>query len=297
MIKEPLELKGTQEIPEFETHDSWRHVFDFFFLPILNNLPTSSIHFFKKNDHSVREVVEHKTTHHALEKLYHKEEVSRPKTFLQKIIHYVWFESGNSKGVRNRLRIVKKAIETALKDIYLRKKEVVILSIASGSARAVIESVVEVDMVDNPNVRGYFLDKNPRALEYSKKLALEKGLDSKQYQWIEGTANTYLVGANTKGQHFDIVEMVGLLDYFDDQKTVELCTSIFNILNEGGVFVVANINHNKEMEFVTKVIGWPMHYKTPEHLEDLLIRSGFKTENLTVNIEPLEIHTVVVAKK
>ena len=143
----------------------------------------------------------------------------------------------------------------------------------------------------------YFLDKNPMALEYSRELVISNGIDKRMCHWIEGTAGSYLKEAVKNGEKFDLIEMVGLLDYFDNQKTLELFKLIFTVLSKSGVLVTANINHNKEIKFITKVIGWPMYYKTPDELSGLLVLAGFKDEKLIAYTEPFEIHTVVVAKK
>lgn len=281
---------------EFETHSRTRKIADYLLLPILNNIPGGSRALIKKTHDSAKEVMDHKTTHRALENLYKSGEPEKSKNSLQSFFHRVWFSTANSKAVRNRLKIVRSRINEELKT-GSTPKERSVLSIASGSARAVIEAVDALDLENKNNLKLYFLDKNPHALTYSKQLAKNHNIDASKCTWEEGTAATFLRKEVAKGSRFNLVEMVGLLDYFDDEKAVEIFSLVEEVLAEGGAFITANIAPNKEQKFVTKVVDWKMIYRTPEELENLLIKSGFKKENMIIDIEPFGIHTVITAIK
>ena len=95
----------------------------------------------------------------------------------------------------------------------------------------------------------------------------------------------------------DIVEMVGLLDYFKDEKSVETFSKIYDILKEGGLFMVGNIVPNKEQSFISR-LGWPkMYYRSAENLARLLISSGFSEEKGKIIFEPLKNHIVALIRK
>lgn len=286
-----------KNIENFETHSFLRRLFDVFLLPLLNNLPKKSRNVIRKTHHSADEVIRYKTTHRALENLYNYGLPNLSRNIFQKFFHSIWFNTANSKAVRNRLKIVNRFLKESIKDLYEKKGSIKILSIASGSARAVIESVSGLGVKNYPNINIYFLDKNPEALEYSRTLAEERGLNREKCSWHEGTATSYLDSLRKSGEKVDLVEMVGLLDYFDDEKVVKTLSLINEILEDGGVLITANINHNKEKKFVTNVIGWEMKYRTHDELIDLLISAGFEEGELDVYTEPFEIHTVVSAKK
>jgi hypothetical protein len=87
------------------------------------------------------------------------------------------------------------------------------------------------------------------------------------------------------------------LDYFSDEKVEETFAGIFQILQAGGILITSNVNHNKEEKFITKVIDWPMVYRTAEDLAKLANRVGFDFQKMKVFYEPLKIHGMVVAKK
>ncbi|MFA6554086.1 MAG: class I SAM-dependent methyltransferase family protein [Candidatus Paceibacterota bacterium] len=280
----------------YETNGYLRRFFNSICIPVLNILPPKSNTLIRKSHKSVDEVVDNATTHKALELLYKKGHKKHSKSWPQKVMHKLWFGTNNSKAVRNRLQLVKRELRNTLMTLKQKDTPISILSIASGSARAVIESIVETNSMDK-KISIIFLDKNPEALEYSKRLSEEHNLTSNSncnLTWINGTAETFL--RSVQDNKFDIVEMVGLLDYFIDEKAVSVFRNIKNVLNGSGIFITANISHNQEEKFLTDVIGWKMIYRSAEELGGLLLEAGFNEREIQLYYEPLEIHVVSVAK-
>lgn len=280
-----------------ETNGLLKKSFNFFFIPVLSVLPAWSKHLIHKSDSSAGEVIDHATTHVALEVLYQKGS-SKPsrRTWMSGIAHRVWFNTNNSKGVRNRIRIVERELRKAIEELGRQGKRISILSIASGSARAVVESIVNARLSVEVPVSIVFLDKNPAALEYSKGLLRSHGLLDRpgyDYEWVNDTAGAFL--RKTSPKRFNIVEMVGLLDYFDDNRSLALFRDIHSVLEDQGLFITANINHNPEKHFLTRVIGWKMVYRSAEELGNLLLKSGFKENNIELYYEPLKVHGIAIA--
>lgn len=147
---------------------------DFFysklFIPFLNLLPAGFSKIIKKSDGAAAHVIEQKTSHNALETLYGSGRTHKSKNIFQKFFRYVWFNMDNPKAVRNRLRLTKKEINLAIRNITSHKKQIKLLSIASGSARSTVEVLRSFDSNDL-DIEVSFLDKNPQALECSKALA------------------------------------------------------------------------------------------------------------------------------
>jgi len=277
---------------EFETNSFFKSAINFIFIPILNNLPKSFQKKVKKTHKSADQLIEKATSHTALEILYHHGKVHDSKNLQQKIFRKIWFSRNNAKAVRNRLKIVRREL---IKEINRHKDNGInLLSIASGSARAVVEAFLEVDEIKGAPVSISFLDKSPEALEYSKSLVdnLPKGYS---FNWIEGTANTFQnYFPNEKP---NIIEMVGLLDYFDDEKILQTFKTIYNNLQDNGVLVTANIIDNKERKFIERIVGWNMIYSTPEDFIRLAEEAGFSKDKMKVYVEPMKIHFILVAQK
>lgn len=267
------------------------------FIPILNVLPIKSRNLIKKSHKSVGEIVDNATSHKALEILYKKGIKKHTNSTISKVTHRIWFNTNNSKAARNRLKLVKREIFKACQYILATKDTLSIVSIAAGSARAVLETIHEINPGYTKQIKLLFIDKNPDALSYSKEIFKELQLDTKENiiaGWEENTVNGFL---NSTANNFDLIEMVGLMDYFSDEKALTIFSKIFTLLNNNGYFITANINKNSEMKFVTKAIGWPMIYRTAPEIGYLVEQSGFRHELMSLYYEPLKIHSVIVAKK
>lgn len=278
-----------------ETNNFIKKTFNLFFIPILNTLPVGSRKSIVKTNKAVGEIVKNATNHKALEILYSNGKGSGKsiKNLYRKIAHIVWFNTNNSKAVRNRLKIVKDELEKTL--IEKDGQDINFLSIAAGSARAIIEVVVKIKPTSK--ITFTFLDKNPDATEYSKQMINEneylKNNPNFKFNWINDTVNNFLENYNEK---FTIIEMVGLMDYFNDEKALNIFTNIFNILEKDGIFLTANINNNSEKKFVTKAIGWPMIYRKAEDLAVLVHLAGFNHEKMDIYYEPHKIHSIIKAR-
>lgn len=284
-----------------ETNSLGRQLLNLFLIPALNFLPTDARRLVKSSHQSVGEIIENVATHHALELLYQKGRKEHTKTLLDKLAHWIWFNTNNAKAVRNRIKIVKREIKKAVREQMKTKHRISFLSIAAGSARAVIESFAEMESeLQGIEFDISFLDKDELALAYSQKLirfhhiSLE-ACRNLHFYFLQNTVREYLL-AYPPGS-FDIIEMVGLVDYFNNIKAETTFSLIRRILSPDGTFITANISPNSEEPFITKIIGWRMLYRSAEELGTLLQRAGFEEKQITLFYEPLRLHAVAVVKR
>lgn len=280
----------------YETNSPLKKIFNVILTPILNNFPPSLQGFIKKTHHSAKKVIEKATTHEAIEILYKNGEPEKAKNILQKFFYYIWFSTDNPKAIRNRLRLVERELRNAINENILEGRDTSILSIASGSSRAILDSL-DGTLTQNKNVLVTFLDKSGAANKYSKKLTLEKNYPSNyQFRWVKSTASKF--PAYYQGLLLpNIVEIVGLFDYFKDKGILKLFSLIYKYLPTDGVFITSNIVDNHERKFVTDVVGWKMIYRNPEDFCNLAVKAGFNPSKIKFFYEPLKIHFVMVARK
>jgi len=280
----------------YETNSLLKKLFNKLYIPILNSLPTKTRSLVKKSNQSAKKVIETATTHEAIEVLYKHGELGHSRSFLQKFFHYIWFSTDNPKAVRNRLRLVTKELEKAIREKLSESEEINLLSIAAGSARAILDSI-SIPELNDKRISVSFLDKNPQANEYSKNLAAERRYSPNyNFKWIVDKANNFPAHFDKNNQP-NIIEIVGLLDYFDLDSIRRLFLSVYENLKNGGVFITSNIVDNQERKFITNVVGWNMIYKLPEHFHEIAIEVGFRDEDISIYYEPFKIHFVMVAKK
>ena len=279
----------------YEVNSPARKAVNAVLIPILNALPVGIRPYLKMSHKSGKEIIENVTSHKALEVLYgySSSAKSRAKP-VQRFFRSIWLNTNNSKAVRNRLKLVRRELKSELSRLAAEKKEIKMLSIASGSAHAVMESTAEIS-AGNTSVSVTFVDKNPSAIAHSKEISKDHP-HRQSFRWVEGSATEFF-DLHAKGETFNVVEIVGLIDYFDDEKAVRMFSRIYKALDPGGMLITANISDNKERPFITKAVGWNMIYRSADELVRVLKSSGFEEGKMSVYYEPQGIHCVVIARK
>jgi hypothetical protein len=199
------------------------------------------------------------------------------------------------KAIRNRMKIVSNIIEGQMVALFHQRnnEEVSILSIAGGSSRSIMYALDKILKSDgNRKISVITIDKDKSALEIGKTIAAKHNL-GKYFQWINGIASD--VNILAPNRVFDIIEIVGLLDYFSDERAIRLLSMSRELMKNSGHIVIANVMSNNEKPFIHKA-GWPsMYYRTPDEVGKLLERSGFRVSNLIT--EPLCVHCIGVGQK
>ena len=270
----------------------------FLTLPILNLIPEKALRkTAKASSKDASNILEKVGTTHALEVMYtrhHRKLFSRG--ILQGIADWYWHHViSQLKAIRNRLKIVEYNLETEIKNrIEAEQEDIEILTVGGGSSRAIIQTISRfIKEYQETKIIVTNLDKDPTVVELGKKIAESFGV-SGSFKWIIDTASK--IDLHVAENSVDIVEMVGLMDYFDNEKSISVCKKIYKTLKNGGLFIVANIYPNSEKKFVEKV-GWPkMHYKTPDDFINILKEAGFKNEPNLI-FEPLRVHIIGLVKK
>lgn len=273
----------------YEIDGLLRKLMDFFTIPLLNNLPSS---IFVKSSKKAESVSKHATTHKALEIVYNfNYKFDFRKGILEEIFTYLWNLTHNAKALRNRLKLVKKQLMKSISEV--EKDEITIASLACGSTRAVIETIA--NFKSNKNFKIYAVDKNEKALEASKSLAKSLKIEH-LFTWYQASINDFLDSLNEI--QFDIIEMVGFLDYRNDEEAIELFNKIYDRLNQEGFFITGNIKPNPEVKFLVNVVKWPyLIFRNENDLITLFSKSKFVNSTMEIVTEPQHIHIVSRIKK
>lgn len=264
-----------------------------FWFPFIKYLPKGlGTRLFTVSSEHTNLIRNYSKTYKALELMYTYNGFSlNGHGILDDIFTHFW-ESNvlNAHALRNRLKLVKKEIKKIIID-QKRHQKIRILSLASGSARAMIEVMAELKDVD---IDARFVDMSRDALGYSRELAEEHRVANK-ITWIRGDVRN--VEKFCDNWQPDIVEAVGLFDYLNDDEAVKLIEKVCNALDKNGSLIISNVIENPEMRFVKEVVDWDMIYRKPDQLGELLIKGGFDRHSCRIILEPICIHAVAIAYK
>lgn len=263
-----------------------------FFLYLLSILPFRlGINIFIRSSKHTNRIRKYAKTFKALELMYTYKGLNFEEGILEGFLSEFWETIiNNPKALRNRLKLMKYMFRNILNQF--KGKNIKILSLASGSGRGVIEVLGELKYRLNFHIT--FIDRNIFANKFSQKLANSLGL-SKFCNWIKEDLDKFL--KNNSNQKFDVIEMVGFLDYLDDASVINILRKVHLILNENGYLIAANVKPNPEKYFLDKVVNWKMFYRNKNDLIDVITKSGFNKENCEIVSEPFNIHNVFVVKK
>ena len=280
----------------YETHSWLTKIVRIPIMMILNILPKSFANAiflaFSGLNGDTKTVFGSVTTHKALEVMYtyptrrKKGETSLSDDFWENFL-------SNAKAIRNRLILAEKELLKAMKEISWTKNNIKLLSLGSGSARAIFEVIRNKPYF----IQIKLIDMSQQAIENSKRLIQDLNLNREKIKiefhkdYIQNLEN------HCKSFNPDIIEMVGLLDYFSKNQAIDLMKKIYKVLSPKGRLIICNVVPNLESPFIAKGINWPLIYRKPEKIAELLIKGGFSPENLELKYEPLKIHCLAIAKK
>lgn len=227
----------------------------------------------------------------ALDAVYNFHEGEGDNLVIRAIDGY-WLHIRNAQAARNRLKIVKRELCTAVRKIAVSKvgtEPVRILSLAAGSGQGVIEAVADLQRV-GIQCEVLLIDRDESALIHARTLArLHK------VSVVARKGDVVFFNRELQGFEPDIIEMCGLMDYLRDTTAVALIKKIRRYLRPDGFFLTCHIHPNAEKYFLKHVVDWDMLYRTRSQLLDLLVDGGFLGARLYT--EPHRIHSVAVAQK
>lgn len=196
----------------------------------------------------------------------------------------------NRQAVANRLKIAVDLLSQSLAE-FAGEPEIRLLSIASGSAQAVVEAMKRRPEL---NIKVLLIDFDKSALEEARRLVGESGLADRFSYQADTTKALEAAGRDFKPH---IIEMIGFLDYRPRQKAITLIHRIKEQLPPGGVFLTCNIHPNREKIFLDWVLLWPMIYRTDKEFADVVVEGGFAPDKVRIVYEPFRIHGIAVCKK
>ena len=251
--------------------------------------PHTNTLFFDGLGKECRKVKDYAASWRAMEIIYNHN-FPKKLTSVGGILDEFYWHGLNCQALRNRYKLVRHELRNAISK-FSGQKEVRILSLACGSAQAVIEVIAEFKS-KGTTIKAILVDVDQDALIAAKEWARQYGVSDQ----IE-TREANLSGeANVFGDFKPhIVEMLGFLDYVNKDEAIRFVSDIHEFLDKNGVLVTCNINPNPEQYFIKWVINWSMVYRQPDDLMDIAVKSGFN--NPRIVFEPLKIHSLLIAEK
>lgn len=202
----------------------------------------------------------------------------------------------DGQAVRNRLRLTYTYLLESLQQRWDDGQQSIrVLSLASGSAQAVIEAVQHF-LVQHPeaDIKVRLVDLSGTSLNRANFLAQNRGLGT-YVETVQENLRTYL--ETEPRSRWDIVEMVGFLDYRRADSIHFLVSQVYKILRANGVFIAAQIAPSPWSFLVRWTINWPhLIRRSTEDYREILIRA-WGEQGIEIVPEAHRIHTISVCQK
>ncbi len=216
----------------------------------------------------------------------------RPRRFIYAPGDHLWLMSYNCRSVRSRGSFTRRAINFLLKKVSRVKSEMKVVSLGSGSASQMLQGISD-NCLNETKIHLDLVDNNDEALKRGRENARFLGIED-LIDTNETTIGAFLEGAESNS--IDIFEMVGLADYFKDEKILGYFKGIYKALGNKGFFLGANISSTEEADYAHRVACWPkMFYREPTEIVESLREAGFAKTNIWT--EYCGLYTVWVAQK
>lgn len=198
--------------------------------------------------------------------------------------------SSSSRAVRNRKDCIEQLLLDSFRRVYKKWREIRIVSLASGSARAVLDALkIFVDEEPDCKIAVLLIDIDRKSLR-SSSIEFKRDYPQIDFQKLIGDI-FHLEKIEEKIIEFqpNTIEMAGIVDYVGDEDMMSILTRLRSYNADS--LITCNIVTNIEMLMLHVVVMWrPMHYRSPDNFKKIISDGGF--ENPEIYVEPWKSHVV-----
>ena len=194
-----------------------------------------------------------------------------------------------SMAARNRRKIVTERLEQLIRK-HPEAAPLTFLGIGSGPGWH-IQTAIHQSGIASSRVTAYLIDRADDSFDYGRQIAAHFGL-SDSVHFLQGDARK--IREALPGLRVDIAKLIGIVEYLNDEQTLELLNAVSNAMAPGGHLIINGIIDKYGIApFLDRVFGL-RHYKRDEQqLKVLLENSGFRIEQS--EYDPSGIHPILTA--
>ncbi|CAA6808717.1 MAG: Putative lipase in cluster with Phosphatidate cytidylyltransferase [uncultured Sulfurovum sp.] len=215
------------------------------------------------------------------------------KTFVGKFMDKNYINSIGWRGIRQRKANMISSVQVKIDALYEEGKEVVILDIAGGPARYLVEIAKA-----NPSVKVYVRDYQEQNVEEGRALAVEMEVENIFYEVCDAFD---LASYENVGFVPNIVIVSGVFELFSDNELIaNAMKGITQIIQNEGYLLYTGQPWHPQLELIANVLGnhqqekWIMRRRSQYELDALFGEHGFEKERML--IDDWGIFTVSSAK-
>jgi alpha-beta hydrolase superfamily lysophospholipase len=204
------------------------------------------------------------------------------KTFIGKFIDRNYLDSIGWRGIRQRKVNMIRTLQSKIDALTKENKEVIILDIAGGPARYLVEIAKE-----NPTVQIYVRDYQEQNIYKGRELAVQMGVNNIQYEICDAFD---LASYENVAFQPNIVIVSGVFELFEDNELIaKAMQGIANIIQEYGDVLYTGQPWHPQLTFIANVLGnhqekkWIMRRRSQYELDSLFAEFGFEKKSMLID--------------
>lgn len=215
----------------------------------------------------------------------------------------IWAGARDGAGVRTRATA---AMREAVSHLSAQERSIdddgiVSLSLACGAAAPVYELMGSLEENGIKVRKAVLADMDPMALASAYSIAETKGVEDKIELKLENLVNMETGEARdltelTDAKSIDVVDLLGLFEYFPRDLAVSVLKQVKEVLKSDGIIVFGNmVDKRPQQTFFSDVSLWPpLEQRSLTELFDILDEAGFDAKNdARISLPPQGVYAVV----
>jgi len=204
------------------------------------------------------------------------------KMIVGKFIDKAYINSIGWRGIRQRKANMIQSIEAKIALLEAEGKEVVILDIAGGPARYLVEIAKKY-----PHVKVYVRDYQEQNVQEGRALAKEQGLENISYEQKDAFD---LDSYKDVGFEPNIVIVSGVFELFSDNDLIaNAMQGVAELIAQDGYLLYTGQPWHPQLELIANVLGnhqqekWIMRRRSQYELDRLFSKHGFSKESMLID--------------
>ncbi len=216
----------------------------------------------------------------------------------------IWVGARDGAGVRTRATCAMQEVTEHLSETRKNGEPIITASLACGAASPVFELMKNLKAEGITVEKAILADMDPMALASAYSLAEREGVSGEVSLKLENLVDMETLGARDLTEFIepnsvDVVDLLGLFEYFPQPLAVSLLKEVKKIMKPGGIIVFGNmLDKRPQQTFFSDVSLWPsLEQRSLRELFEIMDESGLEPKtNAKIILPPQGVYSVVSIK-
>lgn len=258
--------------------------------------PRNGTYFFDKLDSLANLLRNGVTTSIALDIAYNLPKIRPSLNTLGEYLCDFWLNQPDGYGLRNRVKLIYSHLVEEMSSRLANTDKLKVLCLACGSAQAILEALKKVKAnYPDKAIEVTLVDLNKTSLKMAAFFGASRSVLG-NLTILEQNIKEFLDGQ--PDDSWDMVEMVGFLDYRKDSSVTSIAKQIRRVLKPGGIFITSSICPSFWSYAVRWVVNWPLLIRRGKDSFRVILSRGWEAnDTIVLRYVPTKTHVIALLTK